>query len=66
VGKRPWIRMPGRLTLLAGANMSSVNRSLRVSNRRFREATGWAPRYPSVREGWAATVAELSGSGDGG
>ncbi|TSE01635.1 NAD(P)-dependent oxidoreductase [Skermania sp. ID1734] len=55
VGKRAWVRAPGRLSLLAGANMSSVNRSLRVSNRRFRDATGWAPRYRSVREGWAAT-----------
>jgi nucleoside-diphosphate-sugar epimerase len=65
VGKRAWLRAPGRLTLLAGENMSSVNRSLRVSNRRFREATGWAPRYPSVREGWAATVAALRSSGRG-
>jgi nucleoside-diphosphate-sugar epimerase len=56
VGKRAWITGPGRLSLLAGKNMSSVNRSLRVSNQRFRTATGWSPRYPSVREGWAATA----------
>lgn len=31
--------------------------SQRVSNRRFREATGWAPAYPSVREGWPEVVA---------
>jgi nucleoside-diphosphate-sugar epimerase len=30
--------------------------SQRVSNRRFRDATGWAPRTPSLREGWPATV----------
>jgi nucleoside-diphosphate-sugar epimerase len=30
--------------------------SQRVSNRRFREATSWAPRYPSAREAWPATV----------
>jgi nucleoside-diphosphate-sugar epimerase len=30
--------------------------SQRVSNRRFREATGWAPRVPSLREGWPATA----------
>ena len=30
--------------------------SQRVSNRRFREATPWSPRYPSVRDAWPATV----------
>ena len=30
--------------------------SQRVSNRRFRDATGWAPRVPSLREGWPATA----------
>jgi len=33
-------------------------RSERMSNRKLR-ATGWAPRYPNVREGFRATVAEL-------
>ncbi|GAC1317235.1 MAG: hypothetical protein NVSMB12_14850 [Acidimicrobiales bacterium] len=32
--------------------------SQRVSNRRFREATGWVPAYPSPREGWAAVVSQ--------
>jgi nucleoside-diphosphate-sugar epimerase len=41
----------GRLTSLTG--------SLRVSNARFRIATGWAPRYPSAREGWIATATAL-------
>jgi hypothetical protein len=30
--------------------------SQRVSNRRFRDATGWTPRYPSLRETWPATA----------
>ena len=30
--------------------------SQRVSNRRFREATGWAPKTASVRDGWTATA----------
>ena len=38
--------------------------SQRVSNRRFREATGWAPAYPSPREGWAAVVADSGLSPD--
>jgi len=57
VGRKPWLRGPGRLSRLGGANMSAVNRSIRVSNRRFRDATGWAPRYPSAREGYRALVA---------
>ncbi len=42
-----------------GANrITSITRSLRVSNRRLR-TTGWAPRYPSVCEGWTSTASVL-------
>lgn len=57
VGKRPWVSLPGRAALIGGARTSVLTRSQRVTNRRFREATGWAPAYPSAREGWAATAA---------
>jgi nucleoside-diphosphate-sugar epimerase len=53
-GKRAWVRGPGRLALLLGERMASLTRSMRVSNRRFREASGWQPRYPSARDGWIA------------
>ena len=56
VGVTPWIRPPGRAALLLGDRSTSLTRSLRVANGRFREATGWAPRYPSAREGLAATA----------
>ena len=56
---RPWVRGPGRLALLLGHRMASLTRSMRVSNRRFREASGWRPRYPSVREGWLATAEKV-------
>ena len=36
-----------------------IARSQRVSNKRFRDATGWAPEYRSAREGWPAVVAAL-------
>lgn len=55
-GKRPWVRGPGRLAFLLGDRMASLTRSMRVSNQRFREASGWQPRYPSAREGWIATA----------
>ena len=51
-GTRPWVRGPGRLALVLGHRMLSLTRSMRVSNRRFREASGWRPSYPSAREGW--------------
>lgn len=58
VGARPWLHLPGRAArLMARGPMAALLRSQRVSNARLREATGWAPRYPSVREGWAAYVA---------
>lgn len=59
-GVHPWVRGPGRIALLLGNRLTSLTRSLRVSNRRFREATGWQPRYPSAREGWMATAATLT------
>jgi nucleoside-diphosphate-sugar epimerase len=54
-----WLRVPGRAGLLAGERLTSLTRSLRVSNARFRSATGWAPRYPSARQGWTATAQPL-------
>jgi nucleoside-diphosphate-sugar epimerase len=51
---RAWLRLPGRLALLLGDRSTSLTRSVRVSNRRFRRASGWAPEYPSAREGYRA------------
>ena len=58
-GKRLCLRVPGRLALLLGDHSTSLTRSLRVSNARFRKASGWAPIYPSAREGWIATAKVL-------
>ena len=44
---------------LGGAKTELLARSQRVSNERFKKETGWAPRYPSAREGWPAVVAEI-------
>jgi len=59
-GKAMWLRGPGRAGLLFGDRLTSLTRSLRVSNARLRAATGWAPRYPSAREGWIATATALN------
>jgi len=52
---------PAWLAHLAGSVGEMIARSQRVSNRKLREASGWAPRFPSVREGWRAVLAEMSG-----
>ena len=59
-GRKALLRAPGRLALLLGDRLTSLTRSLRVSNQRFRNVTDWVPRYPSAREGWKAmaTVSE--------
>jgi nucleoside-diphosphate-sugar epimerase len=58
-GRSAWIRVPGRLALLLGDRSTSLTRSLRVSNARFRKISGWVPRYPGASEGWKATAAAL-------
>jgi nucleoside-diphosphate-sugar epimerase len=55
-------RMPPKwLAGLTGSLGKTLGRSIRVSNRRFRAASGWAPRYPNAREGWRAVAAALDG-----
>jgi hypothetical protein len=44
---------PGWLVkLAAGPAAGALVNSQRVSNKKFRAASGWAPRFPSAREGW--------------
>lgn len=50
--KKP-MRIPRFLgKLMLGGPANYVLNSTRVSNQRFKDATGWAPQYPSVREGF--------------
>jgi hypothetical protein len=46
------------MRLLAGAAADVLVASQRCTNRKFRDATGWSPTYPSQREGWAAAAAQ--------
>jgi nucleoside-diphosphate-sugar epimerase len=48
------------LRYLAGSLGETLARSQRISNRKLRGASGWAPRYPSLREGWPAVIAALA------
>jgi nucleoside-diphosphate-sugar epimerase len=56
LGRRPGWAVPG-LVKLGGKKMEYMARSMRVSNRRFRTVTGWAPSYPTPAAGWAQVVA---------
>lgn len=46
-------RIPNVVTYaILGVTASTLMRSQRVSNARFKAATGWTPEVPSAREGW--------------
>jgi len=53
---RPPKFLPGWVPKLTGSLGEMIARSLRISNRKLRQASGWSPRYPSAREGWRAIV----------
>lgn len=54
------MRFPAWLgKLIMGGPASYILKSVRASNRRFKDATGWSPRYPSVREGFAQVAEEM-------
>lgn len=57
VGRTRLRPVPDVAVRLMGEKLDHVVRSHRVSNRALRDATGWAPRYPSVREGIPAVSA---------
>jgi nucleoside-diphosphate-sugar epimerase len=50
---------------LLGDAASVILRSQRVSNRLFKECSGWTPRYANARIGWRAIARELDLSGTG-
>ncbi len=50
---------PRWVAKLAGSLGELLSRSERISNRKLREASGWTPKYPSVREGFPAAIREM-------
>lgn len=51
---------PAWTAKLMGSLGEMLVRSERISNRKLRQATGWAPRFPSVIDGWPSTLAALT------
>ena len=60
LGVKPPRFLPDWTKVLFGSVADAMARSLRLSNRKLKEATNWAPRFPSVREGWPATLAKMA------
>jgi nucleoside-diphosphate-sugar epimerase len=52
--------LPSWVTRLTGSMGELISRSLRISNRKLRASSGWAPQYSSVRTGLPVTVRALS------
>jgi nucleoside-diphosphate-sugar epimerase len=50
---------PAWMAPLLGSTGRLLARSQRMSNGKFRAAAGWAPKFPSVREGFRAALAEV-------
>jgi nucleoside-diphosphate-sugar epimerase len=61
LGVGPPRRVPAWVARLAAGSsaVTAVVRSARTSNAKLKRDLGWAPRYPSAREGIPATVAAL-------
>jgi hypothetical protein len=46
------------MRLAGGAAADALLASQRVANAKFRDASGWSPRFPSARDGWVAVARE--------
>lgn len=57
VGAPRAVLPPTLVQKVAGGKVAPLMRSQRISNRRFREATGWAPADRSAREGVPPAIA---------
>lgn len=67
VGRRRLLRPPLWLArLLGGDAVLTLARSQRVTNRRFKAATGWAPAVPNARIGLARLASSEPGAPGGG
>ncbi len=51
--------IPRWITALGGGLVELLSRSLRLSNAKLRAASGWAPRWRSVREGLPEAIRQL-------
>jgi len=57
--KSPGI-LPPWVSKLMGSMGDTLGRSHRLSNAKFRQASGWMPKVPSLKEGWKIVADELN------
>jgi hypothetical protein len=55
---RPFLAPGWLLRMLGGDGAAALLASQRVSNRKLRDASGWAPEIPNVGVGWPQVAAE--------
>ncbi len=59
----PSPRLPPRwIVKFLGSLGETLARSQRISNRKLKAESNWAPRYPSMRAGWQAMLDSIRGS----
>ncbi len=63
LGVKPPKFPPAWTARLMGVVGECMSRSQRISNRKLRASTDWAPLYPSVRQGWPAVIHTLRSEG---
>ena len=56
LGVSPPRAVPGLLAKLGGSTVELLSRSQRLSNRKLREHSDWAPATPSIRDAWPRLV----------
>ena len=60
LGVKPPKIPPTWVTAMMGSLGDTLGRSQRLSNAKFRQASGWAPKVPSLKEGWKQLVSEIA------
>jgi 2-alkyl-3-oxoalkanoate reductase len=63
LGVSPPRFLPLWTTRVFGSLGETLARSQRISNAKLKAASGWWPRYRSIREGWQVVVRELQRAG---
>lgn len=53
LGVKPPHAVPKVVQAVLPSSAKALARSLRISNQRFKDASGWAPAHPSIRGSWA-------------
>jgi len=51
--------IPAWMTAIGGSMIKLMARSERVSNRKFRDASRWAPKYPQASDAWGDVLAAM-------